>query len=265
MGLTRKVKSLVRNGLERVALFQHPAFRLTLLDVLRRTPRLRFPESAFNVYVDWREEQLRRYGFEFYPREGPFREACQYYYGKVDRVSLVLQHLESVLQRGVEGEIAEFGVFFGFTAYALNHVLDQRKAEKRLYLFDSFQGLPEIKHEKDKAWKQGMFTTSEESVRKLFANSPRVTIVPGFFSETLFRFPDVRWSFCHIDCDLYTSIREVLEHVYPRLAPGGVLVFDDYGFRSCAGAKQAIAELFRERNEPFVSLPTGQAVFIAKG
>ena len=58
------------------------------------------------------------------------------------------------------------------------------------------------------------------------------------------------------------SIRDAVEYVYPRLVPGGCLIFDDYGFPSCPGARQAVDELFANRPEVPLCLPTGQALVV---
>jgi hypothetical protein len=128
-----------------------------------------------------------------------------------------------------------------------------------LFLFDSFAGLPEIVNDLDKAWEQGGLAAPVEHVQELFKGVSRVHIVPGFFSDTLPDYPDLRFSFCHVDADLYTSIKECIEYIIPRLSPGGTIVFDDYGFRATVGAKAAIEECLGTN---IVPLPTAQAIYI---
>ena len=62
--------------------------------------------------------------------------------------------------------------------------------------------------------------------------------------------------------ELYESITDCLEFFYPRLVPGGVLVFDDYGFVACPRAKAAVEDFFRDRPEVPIYLFTGQAAVI---
>jgi O-methyltransferase len=64
----------------------------------------------------------------------------------------------------------------------------------------------------------------------------------------------------HIDLDIYRSIKDGLEFIWPRLSRGGFAVFDDYGFHSCPGARAAVDEFFQSRQCVPVCLPTGQAV-----
>ena len=60
--------------------------------------------------------------------------------------------------------------------------------------------------------------------------------------------------------DIYKSVIDCCEFIYPRLLKGGVLIFDDYGFRSCPGAKKAVDYFFRDKIEVPLILPTGQAI-----
>ena len=146
----------------------------------------------------------------------------------------------------------------------MDRVLEEQRSDKKLYLFDSFAGMPEITHPLDGAWKQGELAGSVEKVEELFKHSPRVNIVPGYFSETLHQYTDLRLAFCHVDADLYSSISECITYILPRLSVGGVIVFDDYGFRDTQGARAAVEERFGGEPQNFVPLPTGQALYFAR-
>jgi O-methyltransferase len=124
--------------------------------------------------------------------------------------------------------------------------------------------MPDITHPLDESWRKGDLASPVENVKALFSDSPRVNIVPGFFSETLPLHPDLKFCFCHVDADLYTSIRECIDYILPRLSVGGAIVFDDYGFRNTPGAKAAVEESFGQPYPSFIPLPTGQAVYIAQ-
>jgi O-methyltransferase len=71
-----------------------------------------------------------------------------------------------------------------------------------------------------------------------------------------------QFSFVHINCDFYQPTIDCCEFFYPRLVSGGVIVFDDYGFPSCRGEKDAADEFFADKpDRPFV-LSTGQGILI---
>ena len=70
----------------------------------------------------------------------------------------------------------------------------------------------------------------------------------------------VRLCFAHLDVDLYRSVTDCLTFIWPRLAVGGVIVIDDYGFESCPGAKSAVDEFFAGTGIVPLCLGTGQAI-----
>jgi O-methyltransferase len=76
---------------------------------------------------------------------------------------------------------------------------------------------------------------------------------------------DSRLAFAHVDVDIYQSVLDCCRFIMPRMLRGGFVVFDDYGFPSCPGARQAVDGFFRDRPERPLMLPTGQAVVFASG
>ena len=258
--MRRFVKTALRKVLESMVLYKSHDFRITALDLVRRTTALRGEWSPLTLYADWRHHQIERLDLGFYRDHPDLGDIFHAYYGKIDRISLVVSFLQGTLC--VEGDVAEFGVYKGHTAAAINRVLEQTNSDKQLYLFDSFAGMPEITHDLDRAWDQGELAAPVEHVRGLFSGCPQVHIVPGFFSATLPDYPDLRFAFCHVDADLYTSIKECITYIIPRLSPGGIIVFDDYGFRDTPGAKAAIEECLATEVPNFVPLPTAQAIYI---
>lgn len=252
------MRSAVGAFLRRVSLVRSRSFRLTLYDLIRRTHWLRTDVAPFTLYRDWRDEQFERFGLaELYGRFD--EEFLREYPGKLDRIGMVLQVLEA--SKSAAGDVVEFGVFKGHTAVALDAALERSGSTKRLFLFDSFAGMPPSAHPLDRHWQTGDLTSDALRLERVFQDSTRVQIVPGFFSESLPKWPALRFSFCHIDCDLFSSTMECLEYVHPRLSPGGAVVFDDFGFRRCGGARQAVEEFASRHSLSYLTLPTGQAVY----
>jgi O-methyltransferase len=178
-----------------------------------------------------------------------------------DRMFMLLQWLDFALS--APGEVAEFGVWRGGTALLLHGHLSARAPGRTLHLFDSFAGLPEANPAKDNHHRKGdLVDTSEAAVRGLFAGATDVVIHPGRFEETVAAVQDQRFCFAHIDADLYSSVLFASDFIFPRLNPGGVIVYDDYGFRTCAGAKAAVDEYFAKVAARPVYLTTGQCVAI---
>ncbi len=120
----------------------------------------------------------------------------------------------------LDGLWLEFGVYRGAS---INHIAE--RARRPIVGFDSFEGLPQ-------AWTPripaGTFTTG----RQLPEVRPEVTLVPGWFSETLPGFLASQGprpvAFLHVDCDLYSSTRTILSALGDRVRTGTVVVFDEF-------------------------------------
>ena len=129
--------------------------------------------------------------------------------------------LQDAIRRvaALDGCICEFGVYQGYTL----RLLAQAAPERRVYGFDSFEGLPE-------QWREG-FDAGAFSTEIPRFEEPNVELVPGWFENSLPTFlqrVDTPIALLHVDCDLYSSTRTVLQYLAPRLAAGAVVVFDEY-------------------------------------
>lgn len=120
------------------------------------------------------------------------------------------------------GLVLEFGVYFGRSLRMLADLLPGR----RIHGFDSFQGLPEDWYDHEPA---GAYSTAGVLPA---APPPEATLHTGWFKDTLPPFlrqnPDADIALVHLDCDLYSSTKDVLDALGSRLRPGAVLVFDDF-------------------------------------
>lgn len=140
--------------------------------------------------------------------------------------------LNQVLLLGISGDMVELGSLTGMTASVIQRTLQDFGSDKRLYLFDSFEGLPPIQPQDGECpLKPENFKTNPEHTVRRFEDLglDQPVMVPGWFSDTLpHRLPQ-QICFAHVDGDLYSSVRESLEAIYPRLGPGAVVLVDDYG------------------------------------
>lgn len=176
------------------------------------------------------------------------------------RCFMLYQFLNNL--EGLEGEIAEVGVYKGRSAKVL--ALAARKyKKKKIYLFDTFEGMPESDPKKDNFYKKGHFAdTSYEEVRKFFSKDKNVKIYPGFFPETAKQIRNKKFCFAHVDVDIYQSVKDCCQFFYPRIVKRGIMLFDDPGFSDCKGAKIAMDEFFEDKKESPIYLATGQAFVI---
>lgn len=158
----------------------------------------------------------------------------------------------------VSGAAAELGVYRGGTARLLARVF--AGARKPLHLFDTFEGMPAVDPVRDRHREGDFARTSLASVQSFVRGTELVHFHPGLFPETAHDVSGERFAFAHIDADIYESVKSACEFFYPRLSPGGIAVFDDYGFATCPGAKKAVDEFFAHTPEVPLYLPTGQCV-----
>lgn len=178
-------------------------------------------------------------------------------------------YLLACLHRGLRqpGDICEFGIAQGTTSALMANEL--KTLDRRLWLFDSFQGLSRPT-ERDKlthdvlslgsmeAYEGTMAFPQEEVRSRLRAvgfPANRVEIVPGFIEETITgpRLP-ARVCFAFIDFDLYAPIKLALEFLVKVMPSGGVIMVHDYGHLS-SGAKTAVDEFVASCVEFSLKLP----------
>ena len=165
------------------------------------------------------------------------------------------------------GEVWETGVYQGGSATLLKLLMQESMASNGqrlipLRLFDSFEGLPASEHSLDLHASGEFNDTALEQVMEMVGKEDWVDFRKGWIPQTFAGLEDARIRFAHVDVDLYQPILDCCEFIYPRLVPGGIMVFDDYGLASCPGARVAVDEFFRDRPEsPFV-LINGQCMVV---
>lgn len=186
-------------------------------------------------------------------------------------------HLTQLLRltRGVKGETAEAGVFRGLSSWLICKVLQEEnpdfKGENHL-MIDSFEGLSEPV-EKDgafplKRFNEGGFTqTSVERVQKSLSDFPDVEIHKGWIPDVFEKIPRKQYRFVHVDVDVYEPTLASLRFFYEQLAPGAIIVVDDYGpweGQNWPGCIKAVEEFAEEIGQPFAILETGNVFFIKR-
>jgi hypothetical protein len=162
------------------------------------------------------------------------------------------------------GDFAECGVFKGASAYILAKAICKNAPEKCLHLFDSFSGLSQPGLFDGSYWRVGALAAATDEVERNLADVRHVIrIYPGWIPARFHEVAERSFALVHVDVDLYEPTRACLEFFAPRLVPGGMLICDDYGFKTCPGAKRAVDDFAASGSWPVVHLPTGQAVLYA--
>ncbi|HKR98926.1 MAG TPA: TylF/MycF/NovP-related O-methyltransferase [Candidatus Dormibacteraeota bacterium] len=181
----------------------------------------------------------------------------------VARIQAVIDAVRYCDERGIHGAFAECGVWRGGSVLAMILTLQELRAEPRhIYLYDTFEGMTEPGNEDGtalrswrdsrdgdgRAWPEffGAGVFSEEGVRRtLLATgypADRLHFVRGPVEETIPAHGPGQLALLRLDTDWYESTRHELQHLYPLLADGAVLIIDDYGHWE--GARRAVDEYF---------------------
>lgn len=159
-----------------------------------------------------------------------------------------INELVEAARRAPPGDLVEVGVYKGGSASGLMDVA--REQGRRLFLFDTFTGIPIADAEVDRHKVGDFGDTSLDAVR---AALPDAIFKPGIFPGTLT--DDVGpIALAHVDCDQHASVSACCTTLAARMVEGGVMVFDDYDV--LPGAKQAVEEAFAGR---VVISPRGKA------
>jgi O-methyltransferase len=163
--------------------------------------------------------------------------------------------------KGLFGDFAESGVYRGGSALLLSQTLHDTR--KKLYLFDSFQGLPRPDLNHDPFFQQGEYAAALDSVKDTLRDFRHITeFRQGWIPDSFAGLEDKVYAFAHIDLDLYQPTLDASRYFYPRLTPGGVMLFDEYGFSSAHGEEVAVDQFFADKPEQPIALLTGQAFII---
>ncbi|MGE3776517.1 MAG: TylF/MycF/NovP-related O-methyltransferase [Pirellulaceae bacterium] len=155
-----------------------------------------------------------------------------------------------------DAAMAEVGVYRGASARLISEV----KGDRPLYLFDTFEGLPESSDQDRGVHREHQYACSLESVQKFLEGYANIHYFPGIFPASAANVPDQRYSFAHFDVDLYEGTKGCLEYFYPRMIRGGIMVSHDYGL--LAGVEQAFQEFFADKPERIIDLPSTQCMVV---
>jgi O-methyltransferase len=173
----------------------------------------------------------------------------------------IVHALQRALRNG--GDVCEFGVAQGATSALLANEI--RETDRTLWLFDSFEGLSRPNEEDvllDDIGGLGSMSAYEgtmahgpervlERLDEIGFPRERVRIVKGYVDRetTRERMPE-RVAFAYLDMDLYAPTAAALDLVHERMAAGGRIVVDDFGYFS-AGPERAVNEFLRAHSRDY--------------
>ena len=183
----------------------------------------------------------------------------------VTRTSAFALIAEEIRERKLEGSVAELGVAQG----AFAEVINAHFPEKKLYLFDTFEGFPQADADFERMYdysdpqKHWYADINVDQVLKRMRYPQNCIVKKGYFPDTAEGLEEV-FCFVSIDCDLYKPIYSGLRYFYPRLVEGGCIFVHDYRSKFFRGVKLALRRFADEQGFFYSVLPdnTGTAVII---
>jgi hypothetical protein len=199
---------------------------------------------------------------DFAPHEARIHERVRpYTMTTPERVQALVDAVDYVTRAEIAGAIVECGVWKGGSMMAVAlRLLELGIRDRELWLYDTFAGMTpptELDTRRDGASAVDLYALkngkwSDATLDEVRANiaateypSERLRYVVGPVEETIEREAPAAIAILRLDTDWYESTRVELERLYPLLAPGGVLILDDYGH--WGGARKAVDEYFGDR------------------
>lgn len=188
--------------------------------------------------------------------------------GGPEAIVSLIRAVDYVVGNKIPGAFVECGVFMGGNIEVMIRALQNLKAEDRdIYLYDTFAGMPQPEPRDDEGldgvlkasweahrtnadgvsgsdWMRATVETVEARIKPLGYPRARLHFVKGLVETTIPAIIPEKIAILRLDTDFYRSTKHELEHLYPRLMPGGVLIIDDYG--AMPGARLATDEYCTE-------------------
>jgi O-methyltransferase len=181
------------------------------------------------------------------------------------RLSALCDAVHYVVKNQIPGDIVECGVWKGGSMMAVAHTLLSLEDRTRdLYLFDTFDGMTEPgkndiavtgetaaellgkgDKEKSEVWCYAAIDQVRSAIHDTGYPTDRTFLIKGRVEDTVPSQAPQEISILRLDTDWYESTRHEMIHLFPRIAIGGVLIIDDYGWWE--GARQAIDEYIEEK------------------
>lgn len=155
---------------------------------------------------------------------------------------------------GMEGDFVELGCYKGDTSVLLGKLLQKSQAPGKLWIYDSFAGLPAKTSEDASGAGQNfqageLLVTKREVITKLKKSGLyNVIVKKAWFSDLTSTDLPPKIAFAFLDGDLYASIKTSLALVYPRLSQGGVILVHDYNNPELPGSARAVDEFLRQNS-----------------
>ena len=194
----------------------------------------------------------------------------EYTMTSVERLNGLLSAVDYITDNKIEGDYVECGVWRGgSTMAAALRLIERKQSHRKLYLYDTFEGMPaptrydfsKRSGEAQKKFEQVKISEMSsdwcyadiQDVKRNMALTrypiDKVTFVRGKVEDTVPQQIPSKIAILRLDTDWYASTKHEMEHLFPILEKGGVLIIDDYGHWE--GCRKAIDEYFTNNKIPY--------------
>ena len=147
----------------------------------------------------------------------------------------------------ITGDIAEVGVYKGGSA----KLICEFKGNKTLYLFDTFEGLPELSNEDNQnQFHKGQYKSTLNEVKNYLRKYHQVYYYKGLIQKTSNQLKEEKFSLVNLDLDLYEPTKSALEFFYSRMNKGGILMSHDYS--TVPAIKKVFDDFFKDKPETII-------------
>lgn len=212
------------------------------LRIFKEDVAIKYVDNLFicNMHVFTKKRNVELYKFRDYLLQGVD-------YVRVSTLELIARE---IYDKKVSGAVAELGVYRGDFTKVISTFFNDRK----LYLFDTFEGFPEKDIEIDKsknysdAKVERFKDTNIEIVLNKIEHKNDVYIKKGYFPDTAVSINNESFAFVSIDVDLFKPTYDGLCFFYSKLTKGGYILIHDYNNSYYSGVKEAVNKFCKEKN-----------------
>ena len=177
------------------------------------------------------------------------------------------------IERNPALDLVECGCWYGHSTAMISKIMRNAGCTGKLFVFDSFEGLsPFTADDISEFWTtegeretiREHFVSSFQHVESVLAPFGTTELRKGWIPEVFATFLPRQLSFVSIDVDLYEPTRDSIKFLYPQLRAGGIMYFDDYGYRDFPGAKKAVDEFLSSQTPGFFFESSVGSAFLIK-
>lgn len=215
-------------------------------------------QMDINPKSRWHSDDFIKLTGGYYPiTDNKNRQICNLEPWDNTRRDMLILLLRTIVEKNVEGDIVELGVYKGYTAKLIHYYMPERM----LHLFDTFEGFTERSVVAEKrnvdfqVSKSHFADTSINFVKDYISQkNSNISYYKGYFPESIpSNFTELKFALVHLDADLYEPILEGLKFFYPLMNPKSMIIVHDYN--TWPGARKAVDDFFADKNELPIPMP----------